>query len=69
LSALRSAQLPYSFQVLQLICGLAVAVTWSNDKTVSNFKKAVMVVVLPIAERGETAQRNVAIGTVRALVQ
>jgi hypothetical protein len=69
LSALKSAQAPYSFEVLQLICGLAITVTWSNDKTVSNFKTAVMGVVLPIAEKGETAQRNVAIGTVRALVQ
>jgi hypothetical protein len=69
LYALKSAEAPYSFHVLQLICGLAVAVTWSNDKTVSEFKKAVMGVVLPIAEKGGSAQRNVAIGTVRALVQ
>jgi hypothetical protein len=66
---LKAAKQPSSLQVLDLLSGIAIAVVGSDDKTVASFRKTVVAVLLPIAENKSHPDRDIAVGTIRAIVQ
>jgi hypothetical protein len=66
---LKAAKQPWSLQVLDLLSGIAIAVVGSDDKTVASFRKTVVAVLLPIAENKSHPGRDIAGGTIRAIVQ
>jgi hypothetical protein len=66
--ALKVAQQPLSVQVLDLLSAIVIAGIGSDDRTVTAFRKTIVTVLLPIAEKKEHPGRDIALGTVRALV-
>jgi hypothetical protein len=66
---IKTAKQPWSLQVLDLLAGIAMAVVGSDDRTVASFRKTIVAVLLPIAENKSHRGRDIAVGTIRAIVQ
>jgi hypothetical protein len=68
LTALKVAKQPLSTEVIGLLCSIGVVIGSSDDRTASTFRKSLIATLLPVAENKTHEARELALGTIKALV-
>jgi DNA-binding Lrp family transcriptional regulator len=69
LIAMKAARQPYSAVVLKLLCEVVGVVEQTNDKTVVEFEKAILPVLIAAADQKDEEIKQLAIATIQVLVK